>query len=50
MTNLSDNPTYESLYARMQAIVARREAGDQLPGAPMGRITLAATTIPLCQV
>ena len=30
MTNTNDNPTYESLYARMQAIVARLEAG-QLP-------------------
>lgn len=28
MTNLSDNPTYESLYARMLAIVARLEAGE----------------------
>ena len=30
MTNATDNPTYESLYARMLAIVARLEAG-QLP-------------------
>jgi exodeoxyribonuclease VII small subunit len=27
MTNTTDTPTYESLYARMQAIVARLEAG-----------------------
>ena len=30
MTNTTDTPTYESLYTRMQAIVARLEAG-QLP-------------------
>ncbi len=28
MTNTTDTPTYESLYARMQAIVARLEAGQ----------------------
>jgi len=28
MTNTTDKPTYETLYARMQAIVARLEAGD----------------------
>jgi exodeoxyribonuclease VII small subunit len=30
MTNTTEKPTYESLYTRMQAIVARLEAG-QLP-------------------
>jgi exodeoxyribonuclease VII small subunit len=30
MTKTANTPTYESLYARMQAIVARLEAG-QLP-------------------
>jgi exodeoxyribonuclease VII small subunit len=30
MTKTSEKPTYETLYARMQAIVARLEAG-QLP-------------------
>jgi exodeoxyribonuclease VII small subunit len=28
MTDTTDRPTYETLYARMQAIVARLEAGD----------------------
>jgi exodeoxyribonuclease VII small subunit len=28
MTNTSENPSYESFYARMQAIVARLEAGE----------------------
>ena len=28
MTKTTDTPTYESLYARMQAIVARLEAGE----------------------
>jgi len=28
MTNSTDGPTYETLYARMQAIVARLEAGE----------------------
>jgi exodeoxyribonuclease VII small subunit len=28
LTNTTDKPTYETLYARMQAIVARLEAGD----------------------
>jgi exodeoxyribonuclease VII small subunit len=28
MSTTSDSPTYESLYARMQAIVARLEAGE----------------------
>ena len=28
MDNATNNPTYESLYARMQAIVARLEAGE----------------------
>jgi exodeoxyribonuclease VII small subunit len=28
MKNQNDNPTYEALYSRMQAIVARLEAGE----------------------
>jgi len=28
MKNHNDNPTYEALYSRMQAIVARLEAGE----------------------
>jgi exodeoxyribonuclease VII small subunit len=28
MTHSNDQPSYESLYARMQAIVARLEAGE----------------------
>lgn len=28
MTNTTDKPSYETLYARMQAIVARLEAGE----------------------